>query len=79
MAGQLICVKNSGDLRGIFKNSINSIVVENEDSAQQICEQILENITKKDINLFGKRIQDDVREIIEDWDIRIEKELKLII
>ena len=78
LAGQLICIKNSGDLKGIFENNLNSIVVENEDSAELIASSIVKALSKPNILEYRAKIQNRVDGIIKDWESRIEDELNYI-
>lgn len=78
LAGQLVCVKNSGDLKGIFEDGINSIVVEDKSSAESIAKKITEGLLDKNVNLFGQKIQVKVDGIIECWEERINSELTYI-
>jgi glycosyltransferase involved in cell wall biosynthesis len=78
LAGQLICIRRSGDLKGIFKNKINSIVVESNDSSEQIANSILDALKYREINSFGFRIREEVDLLIKTWEERIELELNYL-
>jgi len=78
LAGQLICIKNSGDLKGIFENNINSIVIDNEDSAEIIASNIISALSNPNVFQFGGKIQKKVDQIIKDWKVRINDELTYI-
>jgi len=77
LAGQLICIRNSGDLKGIFINNENSIVVNINDTSKDIANSIMKGLNNSSANDFGSRIQEKVNLLIDDWEERIEKELKL--
>ena len=79
LGGQLICIKNSGDLKDIFQHGSNCILVQANDSAKQISRKIMGTLEGNNIDEFGDRIQRKVSEVIIDWETRIDKEISYIL
>ena len=79
LGGQIICVKNSGDLKDIFQNNINCILVQSNDSANEISLQIINSLENFNTLEFGNKIQEKVNEIIIDWEHRINDEISYIL
>lgn len=79
LGGQIICVKNSGDLNDIFQNNINSILVQSNVSAEQISSQIINSLENYNTREFGDMIQQKVSEIIIDWEQRVDDEISYIL
>tara|TARA_B100002051_G_C16664731_1_gene601099 strand:+ start:129 stop:1301 length:1173 start_codon:yes stop_codon:yes gene_type:complete len=77
-SANIVCIRESGDLRGIFIDDFNSIVVGSKDNPRKIARKIMKKLTRDDINLFGERIRSRVGNIIQDWEIRIDNEIDLI-
>lgn len=78
LGGQIICVKNSGDLNDIFHNNVNSILVQSNCSAEEISTQMIKSLENYNTLEFGKLIQKKVNEIIVDWEQRINDEINYI-
>ena len=79
LGGQIICVKNSGNLNGIFQHNINSILVQSNDSAEEISKQMIISLENYNVTEFGDIIQKKVNEIIVDWEQRINNEISYIL
>ena len=79
LGGQIICVKNSGDLNNIFQNNVNSILVQSNDSAEEISLKMINSLENYNTVEFGSMIKQKVNEIIIDWEQRINDEISYIL